>query len=634
MKIMKLLDIFLNRKNEIVSKNLLMKEMNLSESYVRKLVREANHDSVEFGYKIRLIRKEGYFLEITDPKKFDGFLREFKKPEADLYNDHERTQLILFHILQYQNYFTYDKIAKKLNLSKATIIRALKSIEEILKQFGLFLERKPRYGLRLVGSEENYRKAFSKYVLRSSLFLEPTQEYYTYIKSYDKQGLRQTLKRSLMRHNCKMSDVAFDNMVEHIGILIYRAESNNFISRTKDIKETDVVYQMIAQDIAKWIKQTSNLELPKEEIQLLSRHLAGKTSVSNLSATDSKEMLDWIKKILTKIDTEFLTETLRDKDLHDSLLLHIYPLVNRMYNNSQLNNPLIDDIYKKYANVFLIAIRFGELMEEYHEFQLSRDEIGYISLHFAAHIERMRQKELSRIRRIVVVCATGGGSSQLLKLKLERLFPKAIVATAANYELETFTNEAPDLILTTIPIEQKFGETPIIKITEWLNEIDVKRIEEATVFYSSKTLSTLKDIVFEKFYYTHVTMDYISILKKMTQDLIDNEFAPKHFDKDVLKREDKFSTIYGKGIAGPHSIQMNALKNSISIAILDKPIEYKSREVRIIFLINLQHGYLFLHKEISKLLLFLMENDDERNKLINAKSFQHFKLELDRIIIT
>jgi lichenan operon transcriptional antiterminator len=54
--------------------------------------------------------------------------------------------------------------------------------------------------------------------------------------------------------------------------------------------------------------------------------------------------------------------------------------------------------------------------------------------------------------------------------------------------------------------------------------------------------------------------------------------------------------------------------------------------VQIVFLINLQQGHLFLHREISRLLLLIMEDSSARERLVNARDFEQFKMELEKLM--
>lgn len=140
------------------------------------------------------------------------------------------------------------------------------------------------------------------------------------------------------------------------------------------------------------------------------------------------------------------------------------------------------------------------------------------------------------------------------------------------------------------------------------------------------------DLFSEKFYYKNDIRDYEKLIIKQSKHLIENGYAIEDFDKLVLEREKKFTTIYKNGIAGPHSLKLEAKKDCVSVGVYDKPFQWNGRSVQIVFLINLQQGHLFLHREISRLLLLIMENDSALDKLVNAKDFKQFKIELENLI--
>ncbi|MFP7335638.1 PRD domain-containing protein [Shouchella clausii] len=636
MRVKILIDI-LKKSDRTISKTFLAKRMNLSESSIRNLIREVNGIGFSNGFQVELIKGEGYYLSIIDKEKFDEYIKYKEKPEYYVYNTKQRLEIILFNIFQMEGYFTFEQVAEKLKVSRTTIVRDFKKVEKKLNEYDLTLEKKAHYGLKITGQEKNYRRAFSEFVLTPNLSLEPAQEFNKFLRSFNRTELSSLLSKALVEKGLKMSDVALDNILNHITILIYRVCKHNFISNKTIVENYDKAYYEIAIRITTWIEKQFDISLPESEKSLLSAHIAGKATAGNLGETSRQGLLEKIETILKQIDKEFLTEFMRDEELKEALLLHMFPLLNRMHNNLLLDNPIIDEIYRKYANVFPIAFRFSELVEKDYNLKLTIDEVGYLALHFAAFFERLKFKTLDKFKRIVVICSTGGGSAHLLRLQLESIFPKAIIVTSSANEIHRFKDELPDLFLTTIPIEKSFENVPVIHIKHWLDDDQINRIKE-TVSLSlgsndvPNSNLNLIDLFSERFYYKNDTRDYEKLLIKLSQDLTLYEFAPKDFDHSVIERENKFPTIYKNGVAGPHALKLNAIKNAVSVAVYDKPFEWQGRNVQIVFLINLQQGHLFLHKEISRLLLHIMEDKHALEKLTNAQDFGQFKLEIGKII--
>lgn len=342
-----LLEILMKDK-KIVPKSFLTKEMNLSESSIRKLIRDSNDIGQKNGFRIELIKKEGYYLSIIDEKKLNIYLDKEAKSEADIYNSSQRLKMLLFYIFQTKGYFTTEQLSERMEISRATILRDLKKIEEIINENGLLLEKKAHYGLKIIGDERNYRRAFSEFVLNSDLYLEPTQDFYEFSNSFNLKELRKLLTEDLYEKDLKISDVALENVLNHIKILVFRARTNNYVSNHKVMdKKPDKVYDQVALAIAEWIKKTYGITLPESEIRLLAVHISGKATAGNLEEKDKQKLLNEIGYILKQIDDEFLTNFCNDEELKGALLLHMFPLLNRMYHNLQLENPLIDEVYSK-----------------------------------------------------------------------------------------------------------------------------------------------------------------------------------------------------------------------------------------------------------------------------------------------
>lgn len=466
------------KNGKTTSKNFLAEKMNLSITSIRNLIRDVNYIGDSNGFQVKLIKGSGYYLSIVDKEKFEKYMKQQNQFEVDVYNSEHRLKLLMFYIFQIEGYFTFEQIAEKLKISRTTIVRDFKKVDEMLKKLGLCLDKKAHFGLRIVGSEQSYRRAFSEFVLSSDFYLEPTQEFYEFDKSLNIDDLKTLLSEELSEEGMKIADLALENVLNHIKVLIFRVKKHNYITNNLDTEILDDVFNGIAKKIAIWIRKRFSIELPKSEISFLAAQIAGKSSIGDLAEDDKKELLYEIEFILKQIDSEFSTDLYNDKELKDALILHMFPLLSRMYNNVLLENTLIDEVYREYANTFLLAFRFSELIEKKYEFKLSIDEVGYLALHFAAHFERQKSKMLEKYKRIVVICSTGGGSSHLLRLKLESIFNKAIIVTVSANELYKFKFELPDLFLTTIPVKIDFDNVPIIYIKQWLDESEIRRIKK------------------------------------------------------------------------------------------------------------------------------------------------------------
>ena len=65
------------------------------------------------------------------------------------------------------------------------------------------------------------------------------------------------------------------------------------------------------------------------------------------------------------------------------------------------------------------------MLHELYDVKPTFDEVGFVAMHFAGHMEKEKQQKLQLYDRIGVVCSSGGGSAYMIKLQIESLFPKS-----------------------------------------------------------------------------------------------------------------------------------------------------------------------------------------------------------------
>jgi len=622
-----------------ISRQQLAKVLGVSESTIRNLIRDTQTTGKKNGFEIELIKGKGYRLQITNDEQFKTYLAPPKAPLEDTYDPDQRLSLILFHLLQAQQPITIDELADKLMLARATVVKELKRVDEIFETMGLNLERKVRFGMTVVGKEEAFRRAFLKYVVGTNHYLEPTNAYRQLVDTNEKARISNIISRSFLKHKVAISDVAFENLALHLLIIIYRLKGSNYLKESQSTHILiDTVYHIIATEIATDIADIHKLTLPQSEINLLATHLSAKTKADQVDAVQKEILFDKIDKQLQLLDKEFLTDFHGDRVLCEALFLHIYPLLQRLRHNMQLANPLIDDIYQSYTNVFVVAYRFSELIEQQSGFKLSRDEIGYLALHFAAHFERVKSITLETVKRIVVICATGGGSAYLLQLKLEQIFKNAQIITTSLNGLPALEEDLPDLFLTTIPMDTTFCGIKVVQIKEFLDEMEIKRIRELVMLQvGTKRRLPIQPMgivdLFSPALFKRITVgssQYLDIVKNQAQLMTSLGVAADDFVDLVLEREEKFSTIFEKGVGAPHAVKLTAITNSVCVFITDKPVMHEGKEVSMLFMINLKPGYLYLHKQLTQFLMYVMENDSTRNRMLNCITFEQFITEVKK----
>lgn len=109
--------------------------------------------------------------------------------------------------------------------------------------------------------------------------------------------------------------------------------------------------------------------------------------------------------------------------------------------------------------------------------KISEEDIGFIVLYFEKY-NIIQSPKLS----VIVVCSTGVGTSELIKAKLTKKFREIkVLKTASQRNIENVfqsTEDNVDAIISTIHIDSKKINVPIINISPLLTENDMYLINK------------------------------------------------------------------------------------------------------------------------------------------------------------
>ncbi|ALS01671.1 hypothetical protein ATZ33_09895 [Enterococcus silesiacus] len=607
----------------------------VSERRAREQIKELKEIGGSHGFEIKTIYGRGYRLLVTEQAYFQQFLLD-QSNELDERINHQqfRVGIILFLLFQQHGYITIKELAKYINVSESTVKRDLQLVHKKLQEAELQLESKSHYGVKINGTEIAYRKAFIHHLNEINKYYPTQDDFFCFRSSMDLYGLKPMVSEMFRQKKISISDAGFSSLIIHLEILIYRLENRNWISDFQMENPIHNSYLELADALANRLEEYYKIQIPALERKYLAAQLIGKTSIANGTIENTIKIRQQISAILKLLDQQFLTSFSDDKELIEALLLHIYPMMKRIAFSLTLTNPLIDLVSTKYANTFLIALKFTQLWETHTldniVLQLSRDEIGYLALHFAASLEKAQEAFFQQFKRVVLLSNHGRAADYLLNSKITKLFPKASILHYPYFDATNPVFEEADIILNATQTEPELEKNySMLSIPVIPSEAELNYMKKALLLkkeMNSVEKHQMTELFSEQFFYLKKssTDSYLQVIEKMAEEMVQKKYAYERFPALVLQREQRFTTIYENGVAGPHSMLMEAKRNCIGACILEKPLIYQGKEVQLIFLLNLKKGNNFLYKEISNLLLAIMENYHLRKQLLQVTSFEEF----------
>ncbi|KRK99603.1 transcription antiterminator [Companilactobacillus futsaii] len=612
-----------------ITRDYFCQKLNVSCRTVSSDIKKLNDAGKKNGFRINNIRDKGYVLEIFDDKKFKEYTHQLRQVNTTMTDVRQRLFNLEIILLLAGDFITLKDLSERFGVSVSTIKDDLKRTNQFFKEKNLKVVGKPHYGIYISGNERDKRQAIIDLFRMQLSAPVMTPEYITFTQMINGNELRKAIEDSLRKNNLSINDLLLKNVIEHVRLLIFRLLKKNYISvsESEDTGDGNDQVEMLVQDIVGYIEKTYGMDIPDFEVLYLKKQMIGKLSF--VETNQEQYLQKRIHQALIKVDKSYQTNFKDDEELQSFLLIHVATLFKRLTTNHQLTNPLIDDVYVKYANVINASLDFMHYLNKDLAHKLSKDELGYVAIYFAASLERQKLLEMENYRNVVVLTQDGRGAGYLLETGISRLFPKSKIKTIATNELYKINSE-DDLIVSTVDLSDQIFEIPVIEIDPILSRDNLNRVEKSVRLLSEDPKQFVDEMqsIIRLFdadnFHICEDNDYLSILENRATALERSGKAEFGYKDSVLERELKISTVYEDGIAGPHPMNNVANQEVIDVTILKKPIRYKNKEVQIIFLINIGRGHLTLHQEISRMMIELMKDKDLLKSVIQVRNYKEF----------
>ena len=131
------------------------------------------------------------------------------------------------------------------------------------------------------------------------------------------------------------------------------------------------------------------------------------------------------------------------------------------------------------------------------------------------------------------------------------------------------------------------------------------------------------DMISSDYFSINEFEDYEQLLHLVARK-IETSMNIRGYENSILERDNYVSTVYENGVAIPHPMNMNSSENIISVTLLPKPILYKQKKIKVVFMLALKSGQVELHQYLSKKLYGLMQHRSLVNELSKCQNFQEF----------
>lgn len=610
-----------------------------------KIVEELLNDN-----NVELDKKQNVGIKINADMSVKNSLLNLvdeTKQEVSVLSTEIRRMKIISRLLFNREGTSLNKLADEFMVSKTSIVSDFEKIELFLSAFQLELIR-DRQGTRVSGNEKNIRHALSQLATNfvqlefdevlqeqesSRLDLSTFYRLKNIFEIDDIEIIENILEEAQEKLGYMINEVSYVNLITHLLILIKRLK--NSVVYTQE--QIDQVYQIdtiekamaISYFIASSIEKEFDVEIPEAEIKYIHQYLVCSGIQSDFIHLDADnyaleiddEYMELINQLISIVSESVHYDLTKDKELKLSLITHFAPLIQRVIYDVHMDNPLVTEIKTQYATMFSIVTISLEMLQNELLSGLSDNEIGFLTIHFQAAVERsMEQKQ------IIIVCPEGIGFSRLLSHRIERYISSVnIVDIVGLNKLSTMDLSGIDLVISTVPIKK--CAKPVVLVSSFMSEMDIRDINNFLVQSGQSSehpsLEHLSKIIDDTVVFTNLDYDNKKdVLSFIIKEMCKNGYVTRNYEKTVFDREDIMSTDLGNMIAIPHGSEKEIIESRLAIVTLKKPILWDKHEVSVVFLIAMTMDNPQKTKNILKDLYSIMDSKTMLQNIIDAKDVE------------
>ncbi len=639
-----LIRILYERKNNFVLIKEMAKEENCCDKTVRNSLDRVEEYLNKFSCGLKLERKKGKGICLRIKPHSKVTLKDIlgnNYMKEDTISDDERRAELSYTLLMSTKAVTLEEFSKKYYVNKKIITEDLKKIGRQLEKYNLKIISKQRIGNFIKGLEKDKRKALFNTIKDLNQFSKSKSTLRDIFLPHEIDIVKNEIMDLQRNIRISFTDESNNALVIHILFMIKRIKLNQPISFFKD--EKDLVKSKIQYSWA--VKLTKNLgnifsiTFSEDEIIYLTIHLLGmkynedsNIDISNFIIKSESNIVDLlINRLLDGLEGIGEASFKTDEILKQALRLHLYGSINRINYGLSLENPILDEIKRMNPYLYYEVLDVVDKFNVDYNIQIPREEVGYITIHFQASIERSK-KNLEKKYSAVILCHMGVGISNYLKIKLGKIFPWVeFIGSISVKEVPKFLqNNHVDFIFSTVDIDDSYFN--YIKINSIIDKKEESKIKESVnnnlLHKELKKDRKSHKYIYEKFIFLRKSFkNKFEVIKFITDKLRESNRIDAEFHSSVLKRESIDSTEIGNFLAIPHGDSKHIISSTISILTLKEPIIWGKEQVQIVFLLSVKKedyskdntmGGFFKH------LNDLSNNKEDLKKLIEEDNINNF----------
>ncbi|MEN4930143.1 PRD domain-containing protein [Erwinia billingiae] len=572
-------------QNETLPQDELARRFDVSTRTVRTDITTLNELLADHGVRLVLNRGEGYQLKVDDEALYrqlqDQSPSHLRVPRTSA----ARVHYLLTRFLTSAFSLKLEDLADEWFVSRATLQSDMAEVREWLGRYQLAIETKPRYGMKLFGSEVAMRTCLTDLLYK--IAQEDSEDPLLNLEALN-SGMLGTLQPLLhqcfSRFHIRMTDDSEFYLRLYCAVAVRRI-SEGYPLSDFSAEDVDEDVRDAARHIINLMRPITGKAISPSEEAYLRVNIAARRveeiAPSAISPDDGEALVDYI---LNYINSHYNFNLQNDPQLRADLLTHIKTMITRVRYQINIPNPLLANIKQHYPMAYDVTLAAVSSWGKYTPYVISENEIGFLVLHIGVGLERHYNVGYQRHPQILLVCDTGNSTVRMIQAMLTRKYPQIVlshIVSLREYEQKQSIEE--DFVISTARLTEK--DKPVVVMSPFPTEYQLEQIGKLVLVDRTRPYMLEKYFDASHFRIIDQPMTQAELFQTLCQQLEQEGVVDSDFWPSVEEREAIVSTMLGEGIALPHSLGLLAKKTVVYTVLAPQGIAWGEETAHVIFLL-------------------------------------------------
>lgn len=501
-------------KKLITTYRISLKTLRTDVNEINDFLLEAKMSPTKLNEKEKLILLEKDIMKIQDRlNHMDTYSYKMSREERQIY--------IIAELLMSQDYITMQNLAKKLNVSRNTILNDFETVKDYCLAFNVNVLMKSSKGIKIECDQKDRNN------LLMQIFHDLEDDYME--KSFFHQLIQRKLgmkiplemiKEDLREYMEQQHMLVSDRVFSYVSIYLFVILNRKINKKRRTVEK--LTGDTASDNLLNWFADKYEVRINKNDVKDFGRYM--KQHDFNISSEQKEindvELYGIIVYFLQMVGEDIECSLQSDTVLIESLLEHIRTLKN--WEDYDFEMPLSDELPIPKEILEKTIEKNSIILERYLGHPLTKEMKESIMIHICAAF--VRNLEYLNLLEVLIVCPGSMATGKYLEAQVKNYFDFRVAAVIPSRDVEEFLKSNKiDFVISTVNVRSE--SVPCVKVQAQLTMNDINAIQNIAFLLGRKENKSENES-------RYVEQNFLDVMKTFLEKL------------DANKRDEFFDEVY------------------------------------------------------------------------------------------